>query len=117
MLYSVCCAIASPSASEEVRALMQGEIERRFGVRWSEFEVEQTAPLLTQPALIVHDANDDQRKSQWDADNPFRDGERYARHWPGARLLRTEGLGHRGVLRDPLVVSEVVDFIGAAAKR
>ena len=94
---------------EEVRALMQGEIERRFGVRWSEFEVEQTAPLLTQPALIVHDAND--------VDNPFRDGERYARHWPGARLLRTEGLGHRGILRDPAVIGEVVDFIGTAAKR
>jgi pimeloyl-ACP methyl ester carboxylesterase len=94
---------------EDVRALMQSEIERRFGVRWSEFEVEQTAPLLTQPALIVHDAND--------VDNPFRDGERYARHWPGARLLRTEGLGHRGILRDPAVIGEVVDFIGTAAKR
>lgn len=94
---------------EHVRALMQADIERRFGVPWSEFEVEKTAPRLTQPALIVHDAND--------ADNFFRDGERYARHWAGARLLRTEGLGHRGVLRDPKVVHEAVTFIDGATGR
>lgn len=94
---------------EHVRALMQADIERRFGVRWSEFEVEKTAPRLTQPALIVHDAND--------TDNFIRDGERYARHWAGARLLRTEGLGHRGVLRDPKVVHEAVTFIDGATGR
>jgi pimeloyl-ACP methyl ester carboxylesterase len=94
---------------EAVRELVQGGIERRFGVPWSEFEAEKTVAHLVQPALIVHDAND--------VDNPIRDGERYAQHWPGARLLRTEGLGHRGILRDPLVVSAVADFIDAAAKR
>ena len=38
---------------EGIRALMQAQIERRFGIRWSDFEVEATAPQLTQPALIV----------------------------------------------------------------
>lgn len=92
---------------EGIRALMQAQIERRFGIRWSDFEVEATAPQLTQPALIVHDIDD--------RDNPFRDGERYARHWPGARLVATHGLGHRGALRDSAVIGEVVAFIGAAA--
>jgi len=92
---------------EGVRALMQAQIERRFGIRWSDFEVEQTAPGLTQPALIVHDVDD--------RDNPFRDGERYAQHWRGARLVATHGLGHRGALHDSAVIHEVVGFIGAAA--
>lgn len=92
---------------ESVRALMQAQIERRFGIRWSDFEVEATAPTLTQPALVIHDIDD--------RDNPFRDGERYARHWPGARLVATHGLGHRGALYDSAVINQVVGFIDAAA--
>ncbi len=93
---------------EGIRALMQAQIERRFGIRWSDFEVEATAPKLTQPALIVHDIDD--------RDNPFRDGERYARHWPGARLVASHGLGHHGALRDSAVIHEVAAFIGSAAE-
>lgn len=93
---------------ESVRALMQAQIERRFGIRWSDFEVEATAPRLTQPALIVHDIDD--------RDNPFRDGELTARHWPGARLVATHGLGHRGALYDSAVISEVTGFLGNAEK-
>ena len=92
---------------EGIRALMQAQIERRFGIRWSDFEVEATAPRLTQPALIVHDVDD--------RDNPFRDGERYAQHWPNARLIASHGLGHHGALRDAAVINEVVGFIAAAA--
>ncbi|MDT3737569.1 MAG: alpha/beta fold hydrolase [Denitratisoma sp.] len=91
---------------EGVRALMQAQIERRFGIRWSDFEVEATAPKLSQPALVVHDVDD--------RDNPFRDGERYARHWPGARLVATQGLGHRGALYDAAVIHEVACFLGNA---
>jgi pimeloyl-ACP methyl ester carboxylesterase len=93
---------------EGVRALMQAQIERRFGIRWSDFEVEATAPKLAQPALIVHDVDD--------RDNPFRDGERYASHWTGARLVATQGLGHRGALYDSAVIHEVAGFIGDAVK-
>lgn len=92
---------------EGVRALMQAQIERRLGIRWGDFEVEATAPKLRQPALIVHDVDD--------RDNPSRDGERYAQHWRGARLIATQGLGHRGALHDSAVINEVVGFIGAAA--
>lgn len=92
--------------TEGVRALMQAQIERHFGVRWSEFEVERVAPRLTQPALIVHDIGD--------RDNLFGEGETYARHWRGARLVATHGLGHRGALHDSAVIGEVVAFIAAA---
>lgn len=94
--------------TEGVRALMQAQIERRFGIRWGDFEVEATVPKLAQPALVVHDVDD--------RDNPFRDGERYARHWPGARLVATQGLGHRGALYDSAVIHEVADFLGNAKR-
>ena len=94
---------------EGIRALMQAQIERRFGIRWCDFEVEATAPKLTQPVLVVHDIGD--------RDNPFRDGERYAQHWRGARLVATHGLGHRGALRDSAVIHEVAMFIGNAERR
>lgn len=88
---------------ERIRAHMQAQIERHFGIRWGDFEVEATAPKLAQPALIVHDIDD--------RDNPFRDGERYAQHWRGARLVATHGLGHRGALYDSAVINEVVGFL------
>ncbi|GAA1687766.1 hypothetical protein GCM10009733_100560 [Nonomuraea maheshkhaliensis] len=31
--------------------------------------------------------------------------------WPRAELLRTEGLGHQRILRDPEVVRQVVRFL------
>jgi len=31
--------------------------------------------------------------------------------WPGSVLLKTEGLGHRRILKDPKVISAVVNFI------
>jgi pimeloyl-ACP methyl ester carboxylesterase len=54
-------------------------------------------------ALVVHDAGD--------RDVAPASGLALARAWPGARFLRTEGLGHRAILRDPQVVADVVDFI------
>jgi hypothetical protein len=57
------------------------------------------------PTLVVHDHGD--------REVGFRDGHETARAWPGARLLATEGLGHRRLLRDPAVVEEVVAFVAA----
>ena len=31
--------------------------------------------------------------------------------WPGADLIRTKGLGHRHILRDPKTISAVVHFV------
>jgi len=46
-----------------------------------------------------------------DRDVPIRCGEVYARHWPGASLVRTRGLGHRRILRDDGVVRAIVRFV------
>ena len=36
---------------------------------------------------------------------------------PDARLVTTEGLGHRRILRDPAVIAHVVDFVGGRTTR
>ncbi len=78
-------------------------LHRRTGVHIDELRVERRLPALGQPALIVHDLDD--------ADVPWAEGERYAQHWPGARLYTTQGLGHRRVLDAPEVIGVALSFV------
>ncbi len=64
--------------------------EKQTGIRVGDLDLHRHLPALGQPGLIVHDLND--RDVAWD------EGERYARYWPGARLLTTQGLGHHRIL-------------------
>jgi pimeloyl-ACP methyl ester carboxylesterase len=88
---------------EALRREMQQRFERRLGTRWDEFELPQSVSGVRAKALIVHDAGDREVAPS--------SGLALARAWPDARLLRTEGLGHRAILRDPEVVQDAVDFI------
>jgi pimeloyl-ACP methyl ester carboxylesterase len=88
---------------EPVRKSMQNAIEERYGVRWEELEVPRVAPRLTAQALVIHDRDDRMM--------PWSHGATVARHWPGARLLSTQGLGHRRILADEAVTRAAGDFI------
>lgn len=88
---------------ESLRRQMQERFERRLGHRWDEFELPQSVRHVRAKALVVHDAGDREVTPA--------SGLALARAWPGARFLRTDGLGHRAILRDPQVVADVVDFI------
>ena len=94
---------------EPVRATMQKAIEERYGVRWEELEVARVAPRLSAEALVVHDRNDRMM--------PWTHGVRVARHWPGAKLLSTRGLGHRRILADERVTRAAADFLSGRATR
>jgi len=85
--------------------------ERRLRIRWIDVDVPTIAGRMARPLLVVHDRDD--------ATVPWIDGATIADAWPGASLLTTSGLGHRGVVRDPTVVAEVVRFVSddAAAGR
>jgi pimeloyl-ACP methyl ester carboxylesterase len=63
------------------------------------------------PTLVVHDRND--------REVGFDQGQAIAEAWPRARLLATEGLGHRRLLRDPAVIGAVTAFVtgDAGARR
>jgi pimeloyl-ACP methyl ester carboxylesterase len=64
---------------------------------------ETMTPKIDIPALLFHDK----------ADNvtPIEDSRAIARAWKSARLIETEGLGHRGALQTSAVHEQVVDFI------
>ena len=88
---------------EAVRNAMQKAIEERYGVRWEDLEVPRVAPRMTARALVIHDRDDRMM--------PWAHGASVARHWPGARLLSTEGLGHRRILADERVTQAAAQFI------
>jgi pimeloyl-ACP methyl ester carboxylesterase len=79
----------------------------RYARPFADVDSVQSVVGLKAHGLIVHD--------RADTDVPFAHGEAIAQAWTNSRLLATEGLGHRRVLRDPTVVQTVVDFIGAPA--
>ena len=88
---------------ERIRRAMQESWERRLGRRWQEFELPHSVARVAAPALVIHDAED--------RDVPFAAGAALARAWRGAWLVRTEGLGHTGILRDAAVVRDTLDFL------
>lgn len=88
---------------EPVRDAMQAAIEERYGLPWTELELARLAPRLGARALVIHD--------RADKVVPWKQGEQLARHWAGARLISTEGLGHRRILADDAVARAAVDFI------
>ncbi len=77
---------------------LQKRIEERFARKWSDYSLAESARLMTVPLLVVHDRDD--RDTFWS------EGAALAEAWPNARLLTTEGLGHRRILRDEHVIAE-----------
>ncbi|RKG78161.1 alpha/beta fold hydrolase, partial [Corallococcus terminator] len=89
--------------SEDVWRRMATRIEARFDMRLADLVVPGFAPRLEVPLRIFHDMGD--------REVPLRAGEAVAKAWPGAKLTRTQGLGHFRILYAPEVVSPVVDFL------
>jgi pimeloyl-ACP methyl ester carboxylesterase len=88
---------------ESIRRGMQERFERRFGRTWREFELPQSVAKTRAAALVIHDVDD--------REVSFASGAALARAWPGARIVLTRGLGHRAILRDPVVVQDTLDFL------
>ena len=55
------------------------------------------------PGLIIHDEDD--------RDVSIANALELAQHWPQAELLKTTGLGHRRILRDPQAIDKFLAFI------
>jgi pimeloyl-ACP methyl ester carboxylesterase len=88
---------------EHLHKRLHATFERRTGVNIHDLQAHRHVVAFSQPALIVHDLDD--------RDVPWEEGERYARFWPGARLLTTQGLGHRAVLGDASVIEASLAFL------
>ena len=95
-----------PDVLERVRA----RSERRLRVRWTDLNVPELARRLARrpDLLIVHDESDETVR--------WHDGAAIAAAWPEARLVTTQGLGHRGVTSDVRIVRQAVEFLAGRAE-
>ena len=89
----------------EVLDRVRARSERRLRVHWSDLNVCDLARTLPgrPELLIVHDEADETVRWQ--------DGSAIAAAWPNARLVTTQGLGHRGVTSDRAVVRQALAFV------
>jgi pimeloyl-ACP methyl ester carboxylesterase len=77
--------------------------ESTHDLRVASLQAHLKSPVIACPALVVHDLED--------REVPWAEGERYARHWPGARLLSTTGLGHHRIVDDCEVIGASLRFL------
>lgn len=89
--------------SNEVLDRMKLRIEERFLRKWSDYALDRTAAHMTTPLLVIHDREDEE--TYWS------EGSALATAWPGAKLITTEGLGHRRILRDASTVEAATLFV------
>jgi pimeloyl-ACP methyl ester carboxylesterase len=88
-----------PSAEPALRA----RVEAIAGERLDRLNSAVLGPRMRVPLLVLHDRQD--------REVPLEDGERVAREAVDGRLVVTEGLGHRRILRDPGVAEQAVRFL------
>lgn len=88
---------------ERTRAAMQRRIEAQEGILIDQFDAAACAPRISVPTLVVHDASD--------AVNAFASAERFMQHLPRGSLVRTEGLGHRKILKDTNLHTTIAAFL------
>ncbi|MBI2308972.1 MAG: alpha/beta fold hydrolase [Rhodocyclales bacterium] len=86
-----------------VRERLRQRIELRYGKRFDEIDRIEDLGRLALPALLVHDSAD--------RHVPYAHSERIAACLAGSQLIRTHGLGHFRLLRDPAVVRAAVAFV------
>jgi pimeloyl-ACP methyl ester carboxylesterase len=84
------------------------DMRRRMDARfpdgfWEDISTVVNVRELHVPALIIHDEDDHSV--------PWQQGKIIASAWPGARFMKTSGLGHGRILRNQAVVDAAVDFI------
>ena len=88
---------------ERICRRMIASFEATVGIKFDELQAHRNAPWIGCPALVVHDLED--------REVPWHEGERYARHWPGARLVNTRGLGHNRIVDDAGVIAAALAFL------
>lgn len=82
------------------------DARRRIAARgYRTDDIQGALRAVTIPALVVHALDD--------KEVPFADAERIAGFWPGATLLPVEHVGHRRILRDPITIAAVVEYLAA----
>lgn len=88
-----------------IQSRMVPQVERVIGRPAGTFDIALRSAEREElpPALVIHDTQD--------KEVPFGNGALVAGAWPDGRLVPTEGLGHKRILRDAGLVSTVIGFV------
>ncbi len=89
-------ALLSPARTARLRRMLIGTL----GEPLSRLSATTAARGFRFPGLVIHDRHDPVI--------PHDVGATVARNWSGARLFSTRHLGHRGVLKNPQVIAEIL---------
>ncbi|HEX9303310.1 MAG TPA: alpha/beta fold hydrolase [Thermoanaerobaculia bacterium] len=89
-----------------VRDSMKKRLERRYNITWTDLRISGRLLAGGVSLLVFHDRGD--------VRVPLRDGLEVVASWPKAELVRTRGLGHHRILRDPKVIARAVAFLGGS---
>lgn len=87
----------------EATSLMKTMMSSDLGYSWESLDIPNLAKSLKTPLLVFHDKED--------KDVSWSEGNALVNSWPGAKLLTTQGLGHRKILHDKDVMKYIVHFI------
>lgn len=100
---------ATAGFGSRIRAGLNRETERRTGYPVAAFDLRGLAADVEPmpPTLVVHDRRD--------RETPYESSVAAVHEWADARLVGTDGLGHRRILRDAAVVGAAVGHVVAAA--
>jgi pimeloyl-ACP methyl ester carboxylesterase len=77
--------------------------EKKYGVEMDNYSGYKSAMDIPIPVLVIHDKND--------PEVPVAAGINIHKHLKNGELFLTEGLGHRKILGNHLVIEKVIDFI------
>lgn len=89
---------------DEIIDGLRGMIYDNFGRDVLDEIINETlTPQINIPALMFHDVTDNV--------TPVEDSRAIAQAWEKARLVETDGLGHRGALQSGEVHRQVIDFL------
>ncbi|MGK0220269.1 MAG: pimeloyl-ACP methyl ester carboxylesterase [Planctomycetota bacterium] len=88
----------------KVLARMVASMEQRYQLHLEDLDVERMGAPEDVPLLLIHDENDHEVGLEC--------SRRIQGIWPKSRMITTQGLGHRRILRDEQVVRSVVDWMG-----
>lgn len=91
---------------DQVYDTLTQAIERRFHISWEAVRRITMDAATEIPLLVAHDRGD--------PETSYEGGLRVHRAWPSSRLLTTDGLGHRRILRNRNVAEQVARFIAKA---
>lgn len=78
-------------------------LENRYDTTIWKMSLEVQARKADIPGLVLHDRDD--------LDVDYNEGKRIAQNWPGAKLITTNGLGHRYILHDEQTIDQIAAFL------